>query len=130
MSSPLGGFYIGAYNRKKAAEQEQKARVKLTADVALYFDGQCVFEQQLFIEVGIKGLFSSDSAQIEVTSSISDSGLCCLELDVCGKGAYEHLGKIGAQQVNLAPGDSLTTQVCANERVKVAIAQIGPVDQK
>jgi hypothetical protein len=127
MSSPLGGFYIGAYNRKKAAEVEQENRVKLTADIALYFDDKSVFEQQLSIEVGIQGLFGSDSAQIEVTSSISDSGLCCLELDVTGKGAFEDFGNIGAQQVNLAPGDSLTTQVCGNERVKVLIAEVKPV---
>ena len=128
MRSPLGGFYIGAYNRKKAAETEQDNRVKINADVALYFDDKCVFEQQLLIEVGIKSLFSSESAEIEVTSSISDSGLCCLVLDVSGKGAFDSWGAIGAQQVNLAPGDSLTTQVCGNERVKVAIAQIKPVE--
>ena len=127
MSSPLGGFYIGAYNRKKAAQEEQKSRVKLTADVALHFDDKCVLEQQLLIEVGIKALLSSDSAQIELTSSISDSGLCCLVLDVTGKGAFDSWGEIGAQQVNLARGDSLTTQVCGNERVKIAIAQIKPV---
>lgn len=65
--------------------------------------------------------FENEKVSIKVQTQLFSSGLlrveCCMDLNI-KQGKLQH---IGVQQLNLRPGERITTQVAGNETVRVTV---------
>lgn len=121
MSSPLGGFYIAAHNRKKAAQDTEKNKVRFSADITLMFDEVEVLVQSPLLCADEPCRLDSKHASIAITPAVLSSGLISLKCDVMAKGKYANKGTIGEQQLNIEPGEAVSTLVAGNCGVKLTV---------
>lgn len=120
MSSPLGGFYIGARNRMHKARHEFDNRVMLNVSLALAFCGELVFEQEIAIAADEIQSFENASLKLSLSVTIVSSGLYRLNCQIIGLGEFGDKGFDGEQQLNLEANEQLTSLVGGNEQVKLS----------
>lgn len=121
MSSPIGGFYIAAHNRKKAKAAELASRLQLQINLLLQVDGIVLLQQEQLVYAGEENLFESYGAQVKLNACKLSDELFQITCQVEQKQANEQLTPLGTQLVNLADGESISTLVEGNEGVRLTV---------
>ncbi|MFT4925052.1 MAG: hypothetical protein ACI8WB_001142 [Phenylobacterium sp.] len=131
MSSPIGGFYLAAHNRKKAQQAELASRVPLTITLQLQVDSVMLLKQAQQTFIAEQSLFENYGAQVSVTAGLLSDELIqitCIVEQKTDKHREQQLLPLGTQIITLADGESITTLVEGNEHVRITVGcQLGTV---
>ncbi|QYJ89460.1 hypothetical protein [Shewanella halotolerans] len=112
MSSPLGGFYLAAQQRRMQALQRQRDTPKCRLNLTLTCDDRPLIAQCLTLEPGVSEL-SNQTVSIQLCSSFTPTGLLKVVSDIylCTADEPRH---IGTQELYLSPNEPVTSLVAGN----------------
>ncbi len=114
----MGGFYLGAYNRQKGAQAADKAKIPLTINLVVAVDNNIIFDQNDKVMMDENNRLVNERVEIKFVANALDTGLITVYCELAVKFA-ENYESIGTQQLNLEPGEAMTTLVAGDDRVKL-----------
>lgn len=118
MSSPLGGFYLAAHQRVKAAQQAERDKELIDLGLELDCEQQLLFQQQMRVVIGETLQLSAENLELIVSANFVDGGLC--EIIVRIQGSDFDIKAI-SQQIKLVEGENMTTRFADDERVRLTL---------
>lgn len=121
MSSPLGGFYIGARNRVHKAEAQEQARIQLTINVSVVVDETVLIDLTQTIYADQSSVLQNDNVTVQITPDILDSALVQFVCEIQAKGAYASYGVLGIQEVNVQSGEVVTTRLTGDVNARLTV---------
>ncbi len=119
MSSPLGGFYLAAQQRRIQALQRQRSTPKCRLNFTLTGDDRPLIAQCLTLEPGDSDL-GNQAVTIRLCASFTPTGLLKVVSDIylCAADEPRH---IGTQELYLSPNDPVTSLVAGNCRYRLTL---------
>jgi len=121
MSSPIGGFYLNAQYRKKAEKFELSSKPKLNITIALQLDDDIILNDSQIGLADIECRFSSSQATISLHPTVTTTGMIRLDCSITIEYQDDDIAQT-KQVVNIESGETLSTLVEGNERVKLKIS--------
>jgi len=121
MSSPIGGFYLNALYRKKAEKFELSSKPKLNITIALQLDDDTILNDSQIGLADIECRFSSSQAAISLHPTVTTTGMIRLDCSITIEYQDDDIAQT-KQVVNIESGETLSTLVEGNERVKLKIS--------
>lgn len=118
MGSPLGGFYLAAQQRVKAAQQAERDKIVIEVSLKLDYQQQVLFEQQLNIVVGKVLEVSNEKLDLTVSAQLESDDLCVFDVQVNSR-EYD-ISEI-SQQLCLTSGESVTSCFADNEGMRLQL---------
>lgn len=115
MSSPLGGFYLSAAQRKQKAKFELSNRTQIRLDIGLENKQSVLLTDSRKMYVGEEQEFTHGELTITVNTTILDSGLLSVVCKIKGNNF------VGEQGFNLSPNETISSLVEANEQMKMTV---------
>jgi len=122
MSSPIGGFYLNAQYRKKAEKFELSSKPKLNITIALQLDDDTILNDSQIGLADIECRFSSSQAAISLHPTVTTTGMIQLDCSITIEYQDDDIAQTKQQVVNIESGETLSTLVEGNERVKLKIS--------
>jgi len=123
MSSPIGGFYLNAQYRKKAEKFELSSKPKLNITIELQLDDDDIILNDSQISLAdIECRFSSSQATISLHPTVTTTGMIRLDCSITIEHQDDDIAQTKQQVVNIESGETLSTLVEGNERVKLIIS--------
>ena len=122
MSSPIGGFYLNAQYRKKAEKFELSSKPKLNITIALQLDDDTILNDSQIGLADIECRFSSSQAAISLHPTVTTTGMIQLDCSITIEYQDDDIAQTKQQVVNIESGETLSTLVEGNERVKLIIS--------
>ncbi|CAM4126696.1 hypothetical protein [Shewanella aquimarina] len=130
MSSPLGGFYLSAQQRKMHAEQRERNTFKFRLNFSLTCDHQVLIERLLTLEPGTSEL-ANRAVSIKLCSSFTPTGLLKVVSDIylCATTEPRHIGR---QELYLSYDDPVTSLVAGSTHYRLSLlaTQIEPGESR
>lgn len=122
MSSPIGGFYLNAQYRKKAEKFELSSKVKLTLTIELQLDEVSIIDDTQTTLADIECRFSGAEANISALPTITSTGMIQINCSIKIEHQDRDIAQSKQQTINIEPGESLSTLVEGDERVRLKIS--------
>lgn len=120
MSSPLGGFYVNAYNRDKKTEHEQNTQARFNVKIAVFCDDKLIIDGDVGLIDGHQDQWQNRHCRLDLTATQKDD-LCQFHCRFIGKGQYADASLNGEQLLNVELNEELSCQIAANERLKLTV---------
>ncbi|CAM2932340.1 hypothetical protein SHLO109777_08265 [Shewanella loihica] len=119
MSSPLGGFYLAAQQRRIQALQRQRSTPKCRLNVTLTGDDRPLIAHCLALKPGVSEL-GNQTVNIRLCASFTPTGLLKVVSDIylCAADEPRH---IGTQELYLSPNDPVTSLVAGNPHYRLTL---------
>ncbi|WP_299792832.1 hypothetical protein [uncultured Shewanella sp.] len=122
MSSPIGGFYLNAQYRKKAEKFELSVKPRLSLTLELWLDEMTIIKDTQTCQADMECHFSNPEANISVLPTIGSNGVIRIIFSIIIEHHDKDIAKPKQQVINVDSGESLSTLVEGNERVKLKIS--------
>ncbi|RTR30620.1 hypothetical protein [Shewanella atlantica] len=122
MSSPIGGFYLNAQYRKKAEKFELSTKPKLSISIELQLDDGIILNESQISSADIECRFSTAQAAISLHPTVTSTGMIQLDSSIKIKHPDEDIAQMKQQVVNIESGETLSTLVEGNERIRLKIS--------
>lgn len=119
MSSPLGGYYISAINRKTRASFDLAKQINVLLSVSISFNGEVKLTSQHELIVGNDTVVENQQLSMQISSEILETGL--LKLDCHINELTGSCCNLGQQIVNLSPNEQITTIIADSEDYKLSL---------
>ncbi|QYJ81919.1 hypothetical protein [Shewanella aegiceratis] len=119
MSSPLGGFYLAAQQRRMQALQRQRSTPKCRLNFTLTGDDQPLIAQSLTLESGVSEL-ANETVTIRLCANFTPTGLLKVVSDIylCTADEPRH---VGTQELYLSLNEAVTSLVAGNPHYRLTL---------
>lgn len=119
MSSPIGGFYLNAQYREKAARLELSTKPELTVRTSIALDDATIIDDTRSGRVGFECLLENDHVSVRFLAEVISSELVKFTYNLSISHANKEIAQPMQQIVNLTAGEQLSVLVAGSERVKL-----------
>jgi hypothetical protein len=126
MSSPLGGFYLSAINRRTRAKFKLASQLYVSLSAELQINCSSEINLQEDVCIGSNSCFENAFVKLEFTTEVLSTGLLQVACSIYKKLPHDQLKCIGMQELNLSPNEVVTTVVQGNTNI-VLIVSASPI---
>ncbi|AQS37944.1 hypothetical protein Sps_02792 [Shewanella psychrophila] len=119
MSSPIGGFYLNAQYRDKAAKFELTTKPEITLNICIELDGIPLINQTQTVTSESQCHLENDLITVSALPAQISNEMIRLEFHILIKHLDLEIPKPKQQVLNLEPNESLCALVEGDERLKV-----------
>ncbi len=127
LSSPLGGFYLSAINRRSRAKFDLAAQVHISVTIAVQLNGESKINQQQQVCIGNSSMVENKTIKVEFSTEVLASGLLQLACTIFKKTSDNQSNYLGKQELNLSPNESLSSLVEGGKSLLLTVIA-APVD--
>ena len=119
MSSPIGGFYLHAQYRNKAAKFELMSKPKVTLKLRIALDGIPLIDETQTGTAETKCHLDNDHISVTALPTLITDEMIRLEFHILIKHLDSDIATPKQQVLNLEPGESLCILVEGEERLTI-----------
>lgn len=119
MSSPIGGFYLNAQYRKKAAKFELSNKPTLTVAVEVSIEGNTVIIETQTCTAEHEFQISSNHVSLKVLPTVINAQMIRLAFALDFQSRQFNSLQSRKQIVNLSPGERLSVLMEGDEHIKL-----------
>ncbi|WP_076410141.1 hypothetical protein [Shewanella sp. UCD-KL12] len=119
MSSPIGGFYLNAQYREKAARVELATKPELTVRTCIELDNATMIDDTRCGRAGFECLLNNDRVSVCFIAELISSEVVKFTYNVSISHTNSEIAQPMQQVLNLTAGEQLSVLVAGSERVKL-----------
>ncbi|MPY22930.1 hypothetical protein FM037_04345 [Shewanella psychropiezotolerans] len=119
MSSPIGGFYLNAQYRNKAAKSELTSKPRITLKLRITLDGIPLIDETQTGIAETRCHLDNDHISVTALPTLISDEMIRLEFHILIKHLDSDIATPKQQVLNLELGESLCVLVEGDERLKI-----------